>query len=359
MAALRPGPLERIVEVSGSHYELGQRLGKACRTQGRRLLASFRSQTLEGWKTTSWEEILAKAAQFRPAAELWYPDYLEEFSGYAEGAELSERDVFAMACHELLEPEAYVRHCTDLACGPEVTADGGVLAAHNEDYTEEDGRTLVLVRARPQGKPGFLAVMYGGLLPTFGLNSAGISITGNAHSMNDQRSEGVPRMFTVRRILAARTISEAMRAALPPDRASNYNNIIADEAGEIFSVEASATAFQPLYAEEGFLVHTNHYLHPAMRRFELDPETLGGSLMRYHRARALLEPHLGEVTTETLMAILRDHAHRPRSICRHPRKGHSPTVASGVIDLSKRRLYFVRGQPCRHAYRPYDLRGAA
>ncbi|MEM0344283.1 MAG: C45 family peptidase [Thermoplasmata archaeon] len=340
------------VEVSGKPYDMGRMAGKAC---ARRALAYRRSiaEAIEHSVGVGWDKAVEKAKQYLPYAEEFYPDFIEEMRGYSEGAKMPFEEVFTLCCHELLSSSGY-RGCTDIVVTDEVTEDRSVLAAHNEDWSPVAAETVVLLRAKPKGKPEFISTAYAGLLPSCGMNSSGISITGNALSPNDVRV-GIPKIFPVRKVLEAKRIGEALEYAMPRDRASSYNNICSDRNGEVYSLEGSATDCAWIYAIDGYLVHTNHYLSPKMERFESDPSSIACSVVRYNRALKLVESQLGAVTIDSIKSILRDHVNRPGSICRHADPGlHmadvSQTIFSVVFDLKRLEAHIAKGAPCSGEY---------
>jgi isopenicillin-N N-acyltransferase-like protein len=75
---------------------------------------------------------------------------------------------------------------------------------------------------------------------------------------------------------------------------------------------------------------------------------------------ALLSRAAGAVDTGGLMAILRDHAERPESICRHPNPAlpedeRYETVVSVIMDLHAGRMHAAAGPPCDAGYHEYHL----
>jgi isopenicillin-N N-acyltransferase-like protein len=185
-----------------------------------------------------------------------------------------------------------------------------------------------------------------------GYNSAGISLTGNQVDSTDMRV-GVPRLLLVRKILAARTIGQAIDAAILKERASDYNQVITDRNGEIYSIEGSATDYAPLYSTEGYLVHTNHYLAPWMRKFEFDPQGITSSIVRYNRGVRLLKNNRGRITVDLLKQFLSDHVNYPGSICRHG--NYVKTTFSVIINLTTGTMLLARGNPCEVKYNEYKL----
>jgi len=353
----------KIVDAKGSHYEIGYQLGTKCKD----MAISMMEQTRESWKASniSLEKALSHAKKYLPYAEDFSPQFLEEIRGYANAGGFKFEEAFAWFCS--WPPLQGARGCTDIAVNGDLTADGTVYAVHNEDVSPEDEKYVIVVRIKPDDEPGFIALSYGGLWVNSGVNAAGISLSGNFLTQNDRRI-GVPQDFAVRKVLASKTIGDAMKAAIPENRASSYNNIICDENGEIYSMEGSGTDFDALYAEGGYLVHTNHYLSPKMAKYEAvfqakhDKSPLrADSIIRYNRALRLIEKELGKITVKTFKKIMVDHVNYPWSICRHaderlPPKDRSKTVFSEIIDLTHRAIWACRGNPCVGQYTKFELR---
>lgn len=348
-------PLETF-HASGSPREVGEQLGDHFSKVAARAVVIFKKELM--WeKGATLDGAKRYGRKILPRIEGWYPDFIEEMRGYAKGSGVAF-DVL-LAQWSGYSPSSGVKGCTDLAVGPEQTADGSVLVAHNEDYSPAFDGGVLPVHVAVEGKPAFFAMSYQGLFPTIGFNEAGFSLTGNAVSPNDNRI-GIPKMFAPRRVLEARTLKEALEFAMPAGRGSSFNNIVCSREGELYSLEGSATDFEALYGAGGWLVHTNHYVGAKMLKYEADPHQKFCSIVRYHRARKLLEPHLGRVTPETIMAIQRDHLSRPDSICRHVNPADSEadacqTLFGSVLNLSKGEAHISGSTPCETEYRLFRL----
>ncbi len=345
-----------VFRARGTPTSVGEQLGVRFAKEAKRAVEIFRKE-LTWEKGATVDGAKRYARKILPRIEAWYPDFIEEMRGYAKGSGVPFDVLLAQWSGH--SPTAGLKGCTDVAVGPEQTADGSVLAAHNEDYTPDYEGSVVPVHVAVEGKPAFFAMSYQGLFPTIGMNEAGISLTGNAVSPNDVRV-GIPKMFAPRRVLEARTLKEALEASMPADRGSSFNNIVCSKEGELYSMEGSATAFEALYGTGGWLVHTNHYVGETMRKFETDPHQKFCSILRYNRARKLLEPHLGRVTPETIMSIQRDHLSRPDSICRHenpsdPEADRVKTLFGSVLNLTTGEAYISGSTPCTTEYRVFRM----
>ena len=314
-----------VLRVAGGHREVGRAVGAATAPVLREAVA-FNAALPAG---RSRDEQLALAARYREATRAGTPWLVEEIDGAAEGAGVDPLALFAASIEEIwtVRPsqagttEPVPGRCSDLAIGPPFTADGHLWVAHTNDLGEASEAQLVAVEWRVPGEPVVFSLGIGPWI-SVGWNDAGLSLTGNELTPNDERV-GVPRLLMVREQLTARTLDEAVAMALRPDRASSYNTVFAHRDGRAANVEGSGgdAVVRPIGPGET-LAHTNHYLEPAMLRYEGDPAYARHSAIRYERGCALLAGAAaagpGTVTPALLHAWLSDHDGTPDSICRHP-----------------------------------------
>ena len=351
-----------LIEIYGSHYQMGCQIGETCRENVRHDIAIAHSLINDAYDKLqlTWEGAQIQAHKYIPFAEERYPQYVQEMRGIAVGAGVPFDDVAVVNAMEAVTMDAlHLTKCTSMAISPERSANGQVLMAHNEDWVPDDENHVFMVHARPEDDPPFLSMTYGALLPNIGLNADGIAQCCDSVYPTDSRI-GIPRVLVSRAVLAARTPGEAIRRTLLRHRAAGYNHLIVDESGEIYNVEVSARRFALLYAEEGLAVHTNHYLDPQMQAIESEPDELVATRVRYFRALRLLR-QTEQHTVMTLQAIQRDHINYPDSICNHANEAENPfdrekTITALVLDPVNRRIHAAWGNPCENAYSTYQLR---
>jgi isopenicillin-N N-acyltransferase-like protein len=335
-----------IVTVEGTHYEVGYQLG----TQ---LKDNFVTRINRMKEAKDWKKDKAEAELFLAYSEKYMPEYVTEMKGIADAVGAEPVEVLMTICEEIgSRGYEYTAGCSDLIASNDVTEDGSVLVSHNNDTSVSSQDSVTIVHYKVKGEPEIIGVGYGGYGMSVGYNSAGISLTGNQLNSNDMRV-GVTRMLLVRKILAAKRIGEAIDAATLKERASNYNQVITDSNGEIYSIEGSATDYAALYATDGYHVHTNHYVAPWMRKFEYDPTRISCSIVRYNRANRLLKNNVGKITVEKLKELLSDHVNRPESICRHGDR--VKTTFSIIINLNTLTMWLAKGNPCEVKYNEYNL----
>jgi isopenicillin-N N-acyltransferase like protein len=344
MSAMTPPPLE-ILRVAGSHREIGCQIGEACAAWIREELDFDRR--IPG--SRSRREQLDLTARYRAVTEVRLPWLIEELDGCAEAARVDPLAFFAASIEEIwYEPRRPTSgRCSDLVAGPAATSAGHLLVGHNNDLVPETEDRLIAIEKSVPGEPVVFQIG-GAPWLSVGFNSAGLALTGNELSPNDERI-GISRAHQVFEIMRARTMEQAVTAALLPDRASSYNNVLTHARGDVVNVEGAATDAELTgLDDEGTLAHTNHYVCDRMRSFEGDPEYAVRSNVRYERARELLAERRGSIDESTLRDMLSDHERAPDSLCRHPdRSGNgSKTVFWCVADVTERRITFGRGNPC-------------
>ena len=305
----------------------------------------------------SREDQLALAQRFRDAAAPSLPWLLEELDGCAAGAGVDELELFAATVEEIwYEPRTRVTQgrCSDLVAGPRATADGHLLVAHTNDLSEGSHERIVALEKKVDGDPVILQL--GGVpVLSVGFNSAGLALTGNELSPNDERV-GISRDHQVLEMIRARSLDEMVTMSLRPDRASSYNNVLTSAAGGVANVEGSATDAEVTGLDDrDHLVHTNHYVCDRMLGYEGDPAYASRSQRRFDRARALLraaEP--GTITMDALGRMLADHDGAPDSLCRHPQGDtRTETAFWCVADVTDGVIRFGRGNPCDSVEQTY------
>jgi isopenicillin-N N-acyltransferase-like protein len=327
-----PPELLPVVRVAGTHGEVGAQVGRASAEAVARIAAAMTPAQVDA------------ARAYREVTERELPWLVEELDGVAEGAGANRLAVFAAGIEELDTGGEGDGACSDLVARPPASTDGHLWVAHNNDLSPEVEPDIVATEWRVPGDPVVFTIGIGPWI-SVGFNSAGLALTGNEVSPNDNRI-GIPRLLHVRDILRRRTLDEAVEAALSPHRASSYNTILSHRDGGVVNVEGSATEAELIRpGAGGTLAHTNHYVSAKMLPFEGDPEYAAGSAVRYRRALEWLAP--GQITEHVLRRALQDHTGAPHSLCRHPEHGaQSKTVFWCLADVTERTITYGRGNPC-------------
>ena len=174
-----------VIHVKGSHYEAGYQFGTRFKNDILREAAEMK-------KSPDWKKVRAEAELFLVYSKKYLPEYVTEVKGTADTMGLEVEDLFPSLCEEIGDENyRFTKGCSDLIASNDVTVDGSVLAAHNNDASPSTQDSVVIVHYQVDGEPEIMAVGYGGLGISVGYNSAGISLTDNQVDSNDVRV-GVP-----------------------------------------------------------------------------------------------------------------------------------------------------------------------
>jgi hypothetical protein len=341
--------IPRLV-VTGSHREVGRQVGAATAEVLRRAV-DFGAELPAG---RTRDEQLALAGAYRDATLAATPWLVEEIDGAAEGAAVDPLALFGASIEEIwtVRPSMATAgvvvdgRCSDVVAGPPATGDGHTWVAHTNDLGPASRDSVVATEWRVPGEPVVFSLGIGPWI-SVGWNSAGLSLTGNELSPNDERI-GVPRLLMVREQLTATSMDEAVAMALRPDRSSSYNTVFAWPDGRVVDVEGSATdAELEGLDERGTYAHTNHYACSRMRGYEGDPAYAERSAVRLGRAQELLAAAApGSIDAAWLRAAISDHATDP-SICRHPEQDSRVATAFWCIaDVTAGEIRYGLGNPC-------------
>jgi len=348
-----------LYRFQGTYAEVGAQIGDACAT------TIEHACDTESWKLPAGRSIdqqLALADAYADVTRPIMPWVFEELDGCAEATGVDPRALWACCIEEIwYEPRtaghvgaAIDGRCSDMVAVPPATADGHTLTAHNNDMSRAYQHDLVAIERRCADDPAVLTIG-NGVWISVGWNDAGLNLTGNELSPNDERI-GIPRETQVRAMLRERSLQGMVDVALHPARASSYNNVLVDSSGGVANVEGSATSAEITAPDDaGHLVHTNHYVCGSMLDYEGDPEYADHSAMRYRRAAELLAgAPAGSITMDTLQVFLQDHEHAPDSLCRHEAPERTTVTAFwSVADVTDGVIRYGRGNPCDSEMQEY------
>jgi isopenicillin-N N-acyltransferase like protein len=319
-------------------------------------------------------EARAEAGHWRAAIASANPAYAEEMRGIAHGAAQSEENIallnaryelaFSLLGKEAMQQgrvqeriKAPADGCTTFGLLPQVTADGHAWLGQNWDWLEGvHGRTFVL-RVERTDKPSFVCLTEAGIAGgKMGVNECGIGLVENGLAASADGSHPYCKPFHVRcrEVLDAQTLDEAMLAPFDAPRTCSANFMLGAGGGEIVDIETSPDHASRLYAQDGIITHSNHFLsqgHGESLLEKIAPNTLH----RVDRICALLAKHRGAVSFAHMRAAAKDHSGAPYGICRHPdpdvpASRRTMTVGAVLIDLDARMMHVANGPPCSNEY---------
>jgi isopenicillin-N N-acyltransferase-like protein len=350
----------KVVEVSGSPYEMGFQYGTAC-PEIRNIL-EITSRVFGGRDTV--RKLAEKyIPMYLPAAEAYAPEILDEMKGMAAGTHLDFQDIFFLnITYEISVPS--VMGCTSFAITGEATGNNETIAGQNFDYLSMWEDSMVLLKMRPTDSPDILAVAPAGSLGLIGLNSAGICLNLNLIRNKDSLAPngGVPAHIILRKILTSETIGESIGIIASAGRKSAKNYLLASDKGDIVDLEVTSDDIDVHYAGEGIIAHANHFKTTRFRSTDMAPEYFPDSYIRCQRLFQLMKNHRGNLSIDVMKQLLQDHNNHPNSVCRHPDpKNPLPmgrmmkTLVSLISFPKERKAHIALGNPCENEYAEYLL----
>jgi len=335
-----------LIEAAGSHYDIGFTVGQEAKKQIARSIAGYR----KALQVEGWEGPWVVPDGCLTATREVYPRFVEELRGMADGSGANFSDLFFLNALEEAFDLKNLQACSAIG----LAAPDGVWLGHNEDWYSDDAGSVIIISARPVGKPAFLSITAAPFLAAVGMNEAGLAQGVNSVSSTDCRV-GVPRMFSARAVLEAESIEDACQVAQPPERAGGYNHLLVHKGGAIGCLETTAT--EAVYIPgSNITYHTNHYLSARLQKLEKTASE--HSKTRYLRLTELIGSlSASSDSYQALTSALSDHENRPFSICRHEHEQESAdsTIFSVIFNVTNLKVWVAVGNPCDNIYREIKI----
>ncbi len=331
-----------LIEVSGPPHARGVQYGRQAEARVKRGLQHYGAQLRQ--LGLGQADLAGLVRDYRAMIERYDDRFIPEMQGIAEGARVSfEEIVLLNARTEILKlaarPDlrarmaAEVDGCTGLVALPRTTASGRLIHAQNWDWKAECAETAVVLHVRQEDGPDILTFTEAGGLARSGLNAAGIAITANyLESDRDYRDVGVPLALIRRKVLMQDRLALAMQTVYVTQKSASNNIIVSHAGGIAIDLECAPDETFQVHAEDGLLVHANHWQSPVALAKLRDTGIAGtpDSLYRDMRVRALLLEDTGSLTTDHVKAALFDDFESPWSVCRPPRPNAANTLTATV-----------------------------
>lgn len=335
---IEPFPL---IEVSGPPRQRGVQYGQQAGARIHKGVAHYTRQ-LEELKLGR-AEIAALVRDYLPVIGAFDPDYVEEMRGIAEGAAIeleyvallnARTEILQLARRRLAaEKDREPDGCTGAVLMPEATREGVLIHGQNWDWKAECAETGVVLKVRREHGPDLMTFTEAGGLARAGLNAAGLAITANyLESDRDYRQVGVPLAVIRRKVLECEHLAVAMRTVYCTGKSASNNMIVSHKDGFAIDFECAPDETFPLYAQNGLIVHANHWQSPVALSKLRESGILNTpeSLYRDLRVRQALERDVGRLTREHLRQALFDDFGTPYSVCRPPRQSFQGNLSATV-----------------------------
>lgn len=350
---------------SGTHKEIGQQYGKACKSLIDRHLELVFNRLKKNFDT-SIEDIATLALTYKPYIEKYAPFLAEEIEGMAEGADISIGEAYLLQVRaELNTHFANLNECTTFAVDSKGTLDGSPIIGQNADLPAFYKEIGVVIEFVPDEGPAHLMLTPAGQISYIGINDRGMGVFANYITCDDWR-EGFPRYMFSRTVLNAESVKEAESIISNTYRGSSRNLILADKEDNLIDLEVTPNKIGRVEPQNGILAHSNHFISEALLEDERSKgASLNNSHLRLQRMTSLLEENYGKLSSEKMQEILRDRENYPNCICQipgdelHQAPGEKIsdviTFASVIAEPAKGKLWIAIGPPNEYEYKLYTF----
>jgi len=344
----------KLIECSGTPYEIGRQWGEGCRESIRTVSENIRS-CMALYYQASQEDILVNAMKYFQAVQAFDPYLVEIMQGQAAATGLRFEEIFAQKCfNELMFNYGSISGlCTSFAATGEATKDGKTILGQNIDFLSDAPIDLLKIR-HSDGLQQYVLSFSNSSEFTF--SSAGFGMCANA-TIGKNYAFGVPVGCYLPRVMRAASMDDALTILKTVARGLGYYHL-ADAGGKMFGIEGVHNDFELRYPERGMLLHSNHYLTERFREEDTAAQLQPDSFHRIERIRGLMESHYGALDVETIQQILADHDQHPYSICRHVDPAapvSSVTLASFIMIPEEGVIHIAAGNPCECEYVQYGF----
>lgn len=321
-----------FLSVEGSNYSIGYSIGEKTKKEINNILDELddpNNETIEFSK-----KILKKCLKY-------YPQYVEELKGMANGAGVNFFELFVFN----LEITRNLG-CTSLA----IRKRDGLLIGHNEDFSTNN---VFLLKIKHINNTTSYGLAYYGILPgvSFSINNHGIIQTMNSLSIKKEKV-GVPDSFIGRALIECKSISEAENILKKHKkmRASNFT-LYNDQ--KISNFEITPNKINRMDIVEDYFVHTNHFISKELLNLECKKrDSMLNSLSRFFQVLTLIKISKRK-DLKLVKKILSSHIIDKFPICRHT---GSKTLASVILKSNEKSFYVCYGNPCKNKYFKFSIK---
>lgn len=345
-----------FIKVTGSPYEMGYQHGQVCDDRIKKFVELIIKSASDG-KSVTKQDVLNRTKVFQPLFEEYCPKLIEEIRGLADGARISFEEALLLQIRGEIN-NVSSSECTAYAISGEGTVSGEIIIGQNSDMTPVMEELGIVLHLTPEKGPKIVMWTFGGHLGYHGMNSAGVAHFANALADGPEWRFGLPHYPVKRRMLEQTTVAECLQLFDNTQVCSSGNYVLTGGCRTIIDVELTPEGYATLDdADEGFIVHTNHFLSPRFATSETDAHSSPDSFKRLKQLRTLIKNEYGAITVEMIKRFLSDHEDPPISICRHLNEQNqgSKTVASLIAEPESGRFHVCMGNPCENEYQIYEV----
>jgi isopenicillin-N N-acyltransferase like protein len=353
----------RVLNLSGNPRSIGRQHGEQVSDLRPQILAAMEHRLAEikqpGFDFSKYMKGMLNAW------EVYASSTLEMLKGISEAMDLEWGDYYTYTLASFLDSQIKnsmeADGCTTWAATGKYTRDQGPLLAKNRDYRPDHIPLQCLARVQPaQGHP-YICLTSAGSPGVFnsGMNVKGLAVADTFVASRDL-GFGIPRYSLMMDILEKfdRVQDAAIYIHTVP-HTGDGTAIIADAQGDmaVFEIAHSIQAIR--IPEDEFIVGTNHFTFPVMRKLWVDREPVhlkGNTQERYRRVRRAIKTSMGKIDVAWGQSLMAQHKGPLGAICRHADLDEKSTTIGSIIFAPRlASLWVANGVPCQTEYEKFGV----
>ena len=368
----------RVLQVSGSPYELGYQHGRAFAQEIGQLTEERLRLSCDPFWTGGQAATLDEVLGLGRACLAYHQEFdaalMEEMQGMADATGLGVNELVIMNgftdfVDVVANPAVLHRQrasavapgadfdgggCTAFVVAPNASGDGQGYLGQTWDMHSTATPYVLLLDVRPQAGPALLTFTITGCVGMIGMNEHGVAV-GINNLLGAEGRPGVHWVYVVRKMLAQRTVDDALNVLRGAHLSGAHNYLLLgpDSDGGLrgYNVEQMATRANVVPVASVY-AHANHCVIAEMTAVERPRKGISqaSTQARYVQATDYLHARAGEITLTDLMALTRLHEGE-LSVCAHTHEGYDVESSGACIMAPQtRRMWALWGNPCGNEY---------
>lgn len=348
----------RVLSLSGDPKSIGRQHGEQVSDLRAHILTAMEHRLAEikqpGFDFSSYLEGMTRA--FEEHA----PGILEMLQGMSESLDLEWEKYYPYTLASFLDSQ--IKNslegdgCTTWAATGKYTLDQLPLLAKNRDYKPDHIPLQCLARVQPAHGYPYICLTSAGSPGVFnsGMNVKGLAVADTFVASKDM-GFGIPRYSLMMNLLEKfESVQDATDYFHTVPHTGDGTVIVVDALGDMAVFEIAHSIQAVRIPDDEFVVGTNHFAFPVMRKLWVDREPAnlkGNTRERYKRVRGAIKACAGKIDIPWSQALMRQHKGRLGAICRHADLDEkSSTIGSTLFSPKLGYLWVANGVPCQTPY---------
>lgn len=330
----------RKIELSGSHYKIGLRLGEILKRE-------------RGYPPKYPKEVLEKSQAYEEQVKIYAPDLLDEFRGIADSLGI---DYYVPVTLEASPYRFQTTSCLVMTVSGEHSESRVPVLARNHEWMEKDSGNLRLCYTRPDGKLKSLGFTFSWQLVSRygGINEAGLALSSTSASFENTGS-GIMLNLATRWVLdTCKTTKEAAAYLEKMPKVWGETYIMIDKENVIAKVEAHRKNTKVTFTDTGFDCNSLLYDSPEMQQY-MGKERIDSCIEYTLARRAFLNQwflqNKGKITDDLIINALKNHEHK---MCYHGLEGLE-ICWSYILRIGEPKALVCAGRPCRNKFTEVEV----